>query len=665
MKVKIVALAVSALLFVPIQVLAGSLNWESSFDYFVTNDDPFLGKDVEPTIAVQANNPNNVVAGNFAFFSNNCQIYRSTNGGTGWSHVTDFSKHGFGDVLFDPVVTSANNGNFYYVCAGDTGPAQYIRLGTSTNGGATWSFSDAVSETTTILDKPWITADDWSGSPYVNNVYLCWTEFPSSQVKVKRIVPFDSDFSAVTLGTGLGCNIAVGPNGQIYVAYATSFGLNNGGEVRMRRNLSGGSPSAWSTEYVIGGYTSIPSSENCTYLGNTYECVDGFNGVNFRVVHNPSIAVDSKGGVHASWFTYSGSSTLSNIVYTNSNSCKSSSDSCTGWNAPVRVNLDTGARDQWNPALTVSKQSDVVHIVSYDRRDDSTNWFYRTYDYHCHYYLPVTNCRSASQWSNTQITSTGTSNLDQAAFIDDYHGIATSTSREAYTDWTDHRETSANDYDIWSNRSQKGFEIIATEQSTGNPITGLNVVVLNPSGVQVANGFTPFYYSPTTTGIHTVRFNNYGSYYVTTIPSTQYTTDYNVYSWGAEAKINVASTNNQYNINGIYYNHGNPGNYARITFQSTYTNGVTLNGMGSATRDSTGTYLTKGFTPFTVGLPTNQNLITSWNNWSTYYYQYGDTTATELSDVKASWGGEQTIQMNTNGAIYTDTGRYLSCGSPC
>lgn len=210
-----------------------------------------------------------------------------------------------------------------------------------------------------------------------------------------------------------------------------------------------------------------------------------------------------------------------------------------------------------------------------------------------------------------------------------------------------------------------GFHLTAAEQSSGNAVNGLNVVVLNPSGVQVANGFTPFSYVPTTTGTYTIRFNNYGNHYFTTIPSASYITDYNVYSWGGEVKMSVTNVNNSYPAGGIYYNHANPGNYARMTFQSSFTSGVPLNGMGSATRDGSGTYLTKGFTPFTVGLPTNQNLITSWNNWGTYYYQYGDTTATELSDVKASWGGEQTIRMSTNGAIYTDTGRYFSCSSPC
>lgn len=182
----------------------------------------------------------------------------------------------------------------------------------------------------------------------------------------------------------------------------------------------------------------------------------------------------------------------------------------------------------------------------------------------------------------------------------------------------------------------------------------------------VKQGYTPFYLDVVNSGTYFVDFANYGNYYFTTpkIVAPGAISDYAVYSWGGRVTVNAADRGTIH-LDAIYYDHANPGNFARVTYQSSYTNGAGLNGMGTGTRDSTGTLLTKGFTPFTVGMPTNQNLIVSWNNWAPNYYQYGDTNTTEFGDVKASWGGEQTIRMGTNGGIYTDTGRYLSCGSPC
>lgn len=209
-----------------------------------------------------------------------------------------------------------------------------------------------------------------------------------------------------------------------------------------------------------------------------------------------------------------------------------------------------------------------------------------------------------------------------------------------------------------------GFQISATEQSTGNAATGLNVVVLNPSGVQVANGYTPLNYAPTTTGTYTIRFNNYGSYYATTTTSASFINSAYVYSWGEEVKVSVTDLTASYPTNAIYYNDGNPGAYAKVIFDSEYTTGGAIPGMYAAIRDNTGTYLAKGFTPFTVGLPTGKDLTVAWNNYGTNYYQYADSTTTELSDVRAHWGGEQGIRLNVNGAFEADLGKYASSPPP-
>ncbi|MGI0058250.1 MAG: hypothetical protein ACREBJ_00650, partial [Nitrosotalea sp.] len=335
----------------------------------------------------------------------------------------------------------------------------YIVMQKSADSGNTWPNSyTVVGHHTDSLDKPWIAADTNSGSPYKNNVYGCWRDDSgSTNIFFKRYVvsgsstiPYDSDSNEKQLDIGAlsGCSIAIGPQGQVYVVYSTDLN-SGGGTVYLQRNLHGGDPTMWdTTRYTVGTFNSIPAPY-CNYNGGTYECLNGYNGIPFRVNHFPSVAVDSSGSVHVTWMTYTNTNTLTNIMYTNSNSCGTSTGTCT-FATPIQVNLDTGARDHWEPAITVSGSGNVIHVTAYDRRDDSQNIFYRPYDYYCSY-GPLINCMSQSQWRNIQSSSAGSSNLDQGAYIDDYHGVTTSAARQAYDVWTDSRNLGSNhNYDIYS-----------------------------------------------------------------------------------------------------------------------------------------------------------------------------------------------------------------------
>jgi len=435
-------------LIIPTQSFAGTATWESVSDREVSNNDPLATKNTEPHMAVRVTDSNVVISSFHEGVSpENCQIYRSGDGGQTWSKITTISKVSSLDHLGDPVTTATNNGNLYVVCVEFGGSTKYLRVASSTNGGTTWAVSNGVGGTTNSLDKPWIAADSNSGSSFVNNVYLCWSDFSTnpSSIKFKRYIPFDPDTSIVTIATaGHGCNITVGPSGQVYVAYDDLLG-----NIKMKRNLNGGNPSNWTGPYTVGSYTALTLT-----CGGGHECIRGIQTTTpFRVNHFPYLSTSSDGGVHVAWMTNGGTTTLADVRYATTTTCKSSSDSCTGWGTPIKVNLDTGARDQWEPAITVSKAGNIVHISAYDRRDDTSNIFYRPYDYHCHYAPPTTTCKSTTNWSNIQISSQGNTNIDLSTFVDDYHGVTSSSVREAYSVWTDHRATPAGDYDIYADRT--------------------------------------------------------------------------------------------------------------------------------------------------------------------------------------------------------------------
>lgn len=100
-----------------------------------------------------------------------------------------------------------------------------------------------------------------------------------------------------------------------------------------------------------------------------------------------------------------------------------------------------------------------MHISAYDRRDDSANVYYKPWNYHCHYTSTQT-CKLLAHWRDATyggqqiaISSALSTNSDQGSIIDDYHGITTSVSRQAYVAWTDHREPAVDDYDIRADRT--------------------------------------------------------------------------------------------------------------------------------------------------------------------------------------------------------------------
>ncbi|WP_157928388.1 hypothetical protein [Candidatus Nitrosotalea okcheonensis] len=440
-------------------VFKSIISWQNpGYDYQVTTD---TSDQSESAISSKAD-ASSLVVGNNDLNGNNCDIFQSTNGGTGWNSKGVLTKVNPSDAFSDPSIALDYSGKFYYTCI-EFNPSNstglYVVMQQSTDGGNTWPNSyTVVGHHSDSVDKPWLASDSNSGSSYKNNVYGCWTDFYSngtSKIFFKRYVdypsstiPYDSDTNKIQLDSGAvqGCSIAIGPGGQVYVTWENG-GIGSSGTIFLKRNLSGGDPTKWDGPYTVGTYDPVPPPE-CQRGGSYFECINGINGANspFTVLHYPSIATDSSGAVHVTWMTYH-TGTLTDIMYTNSNSC--ASGTCQ-FGTPIQINLDTGAADQWEPAITVSNSGNVVHVTAYDRRDDSNNEFYRPYDYYCSYGSLI-NCMSQSQWLNVQSSSAGSSNLDLTSDLDDYHSITTSNVKQAYTVWTDSRDISTNsNYNIYS-----------------------------------------------------------------------------------------------------------------------------------------------------------------------------------------------------------------------
>ena len=127
----------------------------------------------EPSIAMDPNNPEVVVAGSILD-----NVYRSDDGGTTWTKDKLTSPLG---VFGDPCVVASNTGDFYFLHLSDPEGMGWrsdalldrIVCQRSKNGGKTWSRGGGMGLTPPKdQDKEWAAV-----SPDGSRIHACWTQF--------------------------------------------------------------------------------------------------------------------------------------------------------------------------------------------------------------------------------------------------------------------------------------------------------------------------------------------------------------------------------------------------------------------------------------------------------------------------------------------------------
>jgi hypothetical protein len=159
------------------------------------------------------------------------------------------------ELAGDPVVTFGGEGRAFALFIAFDRPDDYRFLGRaahrngifvsrSDDGGHSWSEPSPVVEHAEapgipFEDKPMMTTDRWSDSPWNGNLYVAWTQFRkrSSGIRFARSTDGGESFSAPieisdaagspqdTLGADEGTDLAVGPGGTVYVVWSDSTGL--------------------------------------------------------------------------------------------------------------------------------------------------------------------------------------------------------------------------------------------------------------------------------------------------------------------------------------------------------------------------------------------------------------------------------------------------------
>ncbi len=330
----------------------------------------------EPSVKISHKDPNRVVAGWRDFRINYNPAYRrvgysySTNGGTTWATSALLDSLLLGNGLLrnsDASVTVDTAGNFYIttIALNNVNGNGTLAVYKSTDGGITFPIAQSLAQGSNE-DKEMITTDLSPNSPYRNNLYISWSRLNlSPDIRLIRSTNGGINWSTPVIvasnsTNGQGSDPAIGPNGEVYVAW-TNYSFNR---TYFNKSTDGGLTFGTPQTVSTGTQAIIPFSQT----GPTTF---------------PSIAVDISGGprngyVYVTWCD--GRNGDADIFMIRS------TDQGTTWSSPVRVNNDpvsNGKCQAW-PWIAVNDQG-LVSIVFYDTRNTPNNniieaWLARSSD---------------------------------------------------------------------------------------------------------------------------------------------------------------------------------------------------------------------------------------------------------------------------------------------
>jgi len=316
----------------------------------------------EPSIMMNPLNTDILVAG-----ANLNNVYNSSDGGLTWSEQQMTSNYG---VWGDPTFDVDTDGNFYYFHLSNPPSGNWIDrivCQKSTDNGNNWSSGTFMGlNGTKAQDKQWSIVDRTN-----NNIYVTWTQFDdygSSNPNDKSNILFSkSTDRGQTWSTAKKINIidgncideddtvegavpAVGPNGEIYVAWAGPNGLV------FNKSLDQGE--TWlNTEIAIDP---MPTGWDYSIPG-----ISRANGL-------PITKCDLSGGpnhgtIYVNWSDQRNGANDTDVFMSKS------IDGGDTWSAPTRVNDDPAGKHQFFTWMDIDQTNGNLFFVFYDRREYTGN----------------------------------------------------------------------------------------------------------------------------------------------------------------------------------------------------------------------------------------------------------------------------------------------------
>ena len=372
------------------------------------DEGPAFGGPNEPSIAISLRDTQIIAAG-----SNVNNSYFSHDGGKTWEKQTLTSKYG---VWGDPCLVPTEKGRFFFFHLSDPEGTNWaserlldrIVCQRSNRKATRWSKGAAMGENhPKDQDKEWAAVNSDNGE-----VYATWTQFDkynSENPNDKSNILFSvgnkrgkrwsqpqriNQYSGNCLdndSTAEGAQPAVGPNGEIYVAW--SFDES----IYFDYSLDGGK--SWLDEDIV--VSAQP--------GGWKQDIKGI----MRANGMPVIACDRSGGenhgtIYLNWTDQrNGKENIDVFV-------AKSIDGGKTWSVPTRVNTDDTQRQQFLTWMTIDQSTGYLYCVFYDRRNHV--------DTHTDVFLAVSK-NGGKTWTNEQLNDKPFKPLP-LVFFGDYNNIA-------------------------------------------------------------------------------------------------------------------------------------------------------------------------------------------------------------------------------------------------
>ena len=311
----------------------------------------------EPSIFINPSNPALIMAG-----VNIKHIYLSSDSGKTWSGQEMTSNYG---VWGDPCIMTDSAGNFCFLHLSNPPQGNWIdRIVFQT-----YDINQNLWTTDTFMglngtkaqDKEWCVR-----APGTNILYTTWTEFDdygstlssdSSRILFSRSTDGGQSWSPAMQinkvsgdcidsdNTTEGAVPAVGPNGEVYVAWAGPAGL------RFDRSLDSGN--TWLENDIL--IDPMPTGWDYSIPG-----ISRANGL-------PITLCDRSGGpfhghIYVNWSDQRNGSGNTDIFLSKS------TDLGQSWSSPIKVNNDTTQRQQFFTWMDIDQSTGYLYFVFYDRR---------------------------------------------------------------------------------------------------------------------------------------------------------------------------------------------------------------------------------------------------------------------------------------------------------
>jgi len=409
-------------------------------------------------------------------------MYISTNGGVNW-YGNDILPN-LPSSTSDPAPIIDKDGRFIFTTLNTTGSAATMIANYSTNYGSTWS--SYLTITSASSDKNFAASDDASTSAYYGRSYSVWSNMALSSPPINISYTTNGGVSWSTpsqINTppsghySQGCDIAIGPTGQVYVVWAAPISASPYTEdfAGFARSSNGGS--SWTVTENAFDMNGIRSNS--------------YNGWGFRVNSFPRIAVDRSGGARNGWIYIvesdvgiSPAGSDADVVL------HRSTDGGATWSAGIRVNQDAlnNGKVQFFPAICVD-YTGGVNVVYYDNRNfassgDSCGVFMsRSID-------------GGNTWTDMQVSDHNWKPKPESGmgtYAGDYIGI-TSTNGKIFPFWFDDKTGTMQ---AWTCMIDLGPSINHTPLTNTEFISGSRVVncSITPAGSGINPSLTRLYYS--------------------------------------------------------------------------------------------------------------------------------------------------------------------------